>query len=112
MNKYEIIEDDGGTITMFVWDENEKCVFGAVVLPEDVKNCIEDVEDASAWDEDISLLESIQEEKGLDSIEAARQAFYENITSYEYGWNTIADNDGVYSEHMGGAGKDDFGIED
>lgn len=29
------------------------------------------------------------------------QVLYDEITSYEYGWNIIADNEGIYEERMG-----------
>ena len=37
------------------------------------------------------------------------QAVYDNITSYEYGWEVVADNDGVYYDKMGSSAHYEFG---
>lgn len=111
MNNYEIIEDNAGTITMFVRNEEGSLIFGSAVQPEDIQACIADVENAAAWDEDTNTLEYIQAEKDLENIKEARKALYENITSYQYGWKLIADNNGIYTQHMGYAGKQAFGLD-
>lgn len=33
------------------------------------------------------------------------QAIYENLTSFEYGWKVVADNEGIYPEKMGCAAQ-------
>lgn len=39
------------------------------------------------------------------------QAAYDKLISYEYGWAVIADQDGVYPERMGAAGRAALGEE-
>lgn len=111
MNNYEIIEDNAGTLNMYVWTEEGSLIFGSPVLPEDIQLCIADVEHAAAWDEDLEMLCYLMEEKELATLEEAREAYYENLTGYEYGWSLIADNDDIYTSHMGGAGMQAFGLD-
>lgn len=111
MNNYKIIEDNAGTLHMYVWNEEGSLIFGSPVLPEDIQLCIADVEDAATWDEDSEMLSYLMEEKELATLEEAREAYYENLTGYEYGWSLIADNDGIYSSCMGGAGMQAFGLD-
>ena len=37
------------------------------------------------------------------------QAAYDELTSYEYGWTVVADNEGVYYDRMGAAAQRVFG---
>lgn len=111
MNNYKIIEDNAGTLHMYVWNEEGSLIFGSPVLPEDIQLCIADVEDAATWDEDSEMLCYLMEEKELATLEEAREAYYENLTGYEYGWSLISDNDGIYSSCMGGAGMQAFGLD-
>lgn len=108
---YEIIEDNAGTLHMYVRDEEGILIFSSPVQADDIQNCITDVEDAAAWDEDMEMLCYLMEEKELESLEEAREAYYDNLTSYEYGWNLIADKAGIYASHMGGAGMQAFSLD-
>lgn len=108
---YEIIEDNAGTLHMYVRDEEGILIFGSPVQADDIQNCITDVENAAVWDEDMEMLCYLMEEKELESLEEARVAYYESLTGYEYGWSLIADNDGIYASHMGYAGMQAFGLD-
>lgn len=110
MNNYEIIEDNAGTLHMYVWNEEGSLIFGSPVREEDIQPCIDDVEDAAAWDEDMEMLAYLMEEKELSTLEEAREAYYDSLTGYEYGWHLIADNDGIYASYMGAAGMQAFGL--
>lgn len=110
MTNYEIIEDNAGTLHMYVWNEEGSLIFGSPVRPEDIQSCIADVEDAAAWDEDLEMLCYVMDEKQLATLEEAREAYYENLTGYEYGWSLIADNAGIYASYMGAAGMQAFGL--
>jgi hypothetical protein len=46
-----------------------------------------------------------------DGNENNPQAVYDNIVSFEYGWEIVADNDGIYPDKMGCAARLEFGIE-
>lgn len=45
-----------------------------------------------------------------DGNEDNPQAVYDNIVSFEYGWEIVADNDGMYPDKMGCAACFEFGI--
>lgn len=77
MRKYEVIEDNGGGLTLVVFNKNGK-----------VDNPVTD------W----------------DGNEDNPQAVYDNIVSFEYGWEIVADNDGMYPDKMGCAACFEFGI--
>ena len=68
------------------------------------------MEDAAAWDEDTEMLAYLMEEKELSTLEEAREAYYDSLTGYEYGWHLIADNEGIYASYMGAAGMQAFGL--
>ena len=74
--------------------EDENVVYFASIRPEDVLSCTESPEDWNCWDGN--------EENG--------QECYDDLTSSEYGWKIIADNEGVYAERMGAAGQEAFSI--
>lgn len=112
MNNYEIIEDNAGTLHMYVRNEEGSLIFASPVRPEDIQTCLADVENSKAWDEDMNLLCYLMEEKELNSLEEAREAYYENLTGYEYGWSIIADNEGIYPASMGAAGMEAFNLDD
>ena len=75
MKRYEVIEDNGGGLYKFIFDE--------------AGNIIE-----NEW----------------DNCGADPQEEYSQITSYEYGWKIVADNDGIYPRRMGGAARAEFAI--
>lgn len=101
MKKYEVIEDNGGGLTLVTFDENGtvdylhtgyEYVVGSLTMDlEALKNGDNPVED---W----------------DGNEENPQKVYDNIISYEYGWKIVADNDGIYPNKMGGAACTEFGI--
>ena len=109
--RYEVIEDNGGGLHLAVFDDNNKVAYihsgyeytkGSLVSSiEELKsdnNCMEN------WDGNCG---GVKWEFGTDP-----QALYDNITSYEYGWKIVADNNGIYSDKMGYAAKFEFGMEE
>lgn len=110
-NTYQVIEDNAGNLFMFVWNEEGEIIFAAEVAARDINNCIADVENAASWDEDTDALNYFMERDELENIEDARQARYDELTSCEYGWNIVADEEGIYDEHMGAAACEAFEIE-
>ena len=100
MKKYEVIEDNGGGLTLVVFDTDGNVEYlhsgyeySVGALQADIASLVED--DASTWD-------------GNDEYP---QVTYDDMTSDEYGWKIIADNDGIYPDEMGIAGCKEFGIE-
>lgn len=112
---YQIFEDDGGTLYMYVWTnaKRETLAFASPVLPCDIAACIEDVANAETWDEDLDSLACALGEDDItsaDQLPAAREAHYYHLTDYDYGVTLVADNEGIYPEHMGCAAREAFGI--
>lgn len=89
---------------MFVFAGTE-CLFASPVLPEAVADRIADINNASAWDEDMTMLEEIMEEKGLETLAEARSAYFQSLTYEEHGWKVIIDTGEIYREEMNEAGK-------
>lgn len=101
MKKYEVIEDNGGGLTLVVFNENGEVeylhtgyeyVIGK--LSDDLKYLKDGDDPANDW----------------DGNEENPQEIYDNITSFEYGWEIVADNDGIYPNKMGIAACLEFKI--
>ena len=54
---------------------------------------------------------TFDEASGWDSQLDNPQEHYDNLTSFEFGWQIVADLDGVYPDRMGRAAEMVFGIE-
>ena len=102
MKKFEVLEDNGGGLTLFVFDENGKVEYahtGFEYIPGELKNCIEELKnDANPieeWDNNMDDFENV----------------YDSFTEEERengGWELVADNDGFYYEKMGASAKIEF----
>lgn len=102
MRKYEVIEDNGGGLTLVVFDENgnvnylhNKYEHGTPgKLVNDLKLLNNGADPKSEW----------------DGNEENPQGTYDNIMSSDHGWQIVADNDGIYPKKMGCAACREFGI--
>lgn len=95
-NKYQVIEDNGGGMYVFFFD-GDRVILG-----------IENVEYAQPGDLDNINLDEVETwDSQLDDPQAA----YDNITSFEFGWSVVSDQDGVYPDRMGRAAEIVFQIE-
>ena len=98
--KFEIIEDNGGGLTLVIFDDSNEVSYlhtGYEYISGQLTNDLTELangSDPSTW----------------DGCEDDPQEIYDNITSFEYGWEIIADNNGIYPEVMGTAGQIEFGI--
>ena len=101
--KFVIIEDNGGGLTLVVFDDNDsnKVVFlrseYEYILGKLTNDLIElaNGSDPSTW----------------YGCEENPEEIYNDFLSHEYGWEIIADNSGLYYSKMGAAGRLEFGIE-
>ena len=99
--KFNIIEDNGGGLTLVIFDDSNEVSYlhtgYEYILGQLTYDLIQLANglDPSTW----------------DGCEDDPQEIYDNITSFEYGWEIIADNDGIYPQKMGAAGCLEFGIE-
>lgn len=89
--QYQVIEDNGGGVYLFVFGEA-----GAVTQ---VIGNLEYAEPGSL--DNLSLDEARTWEGLLDDPQAA----YDDLAKFDFGWQVIADQDGVYPDRMGRAGQ-------
>jgi len=93
---YQVIEDNAGGMYLFFF-KGDKVVLG-----------LENIEFAQPGDLDnITLKEAKTWESRLDDP----QAHYDDLTSHEFGWQVVADQDGVYPDRMGRAAEIVFSVE-
>lgn len=109
--EWAVMEDNGGTLHMWVKDANGEYVFASPVRPEDVAKCIEDAENASAWDEDLTMLQQIMDERSC-TAKKARAAYVEDLRGTEASGNgrekTVMSKDGIDYAALGEAGLQAF----
>lgn len=109
MRKFEVIEDNGGGLILAVFNSEGKVdyihsgyEYTQGQLQIDLEALRNGDNPTNDWDGNCGGLEW---EYGTDP-----QAIYNNIISYEYGWEIVVDNDGIYPEKMGSAAHDEFNI--
>lgn len=94
---YVVIEDNAGGMYLFFFSPNDEVILG-----------LENIEFAQPGDLDgITLDEAQTWERQLDDP----QAHYDDITSFEFGWSVVADQDGVYPDRMGAAAQIVYAID-
>ena len=102
---YQVIEDNGGGLHLAVFNGDE-CIWyasGYEYIPDNLR------EDIAALQDGADPLQDSWESDLLDDY--TPQQLYNELTSYEYGWQIIADDAGVYPERMGAAGQRAFGLD-
>lgn len=99
MKKYEVIEDNGGGLTLVVFGNNGNVEYLHTGYEYNVGQLAEDL---------IALQNGDNPAIEWEGNEESPQEMYDNITSYEYGWEVVADNDGIYSDKMGSAATEEF----
>lgn len=103
MRKYKVIEDNGGGLTLVVFGENGEVKYlcdgyqfrekGSLI--NDI-NALKNGEDPSYWDGNVD----------------DPQAAYDEINSFDFGFEVVADEDGIYPNKMGVAASLEFGIDE
>ena len=99
--KFIIIEDNGGGLTLVVFDDNGSISYLRTgyeyILGRLTNDLIElaNGSDPSTW----------------YNCEENPEEIYNDFLFHEYGWEIIADNNGLYPDKMGAAGRLEFGIE-
>ena len=102
MKKYEVIENNGGGLMLVVFGENGNVEYLHTGYECNVGQLSNDL---------FALLDGSDPANEWDGNEENPQEMYDNITSHEYGWEIVADNDGIYPDDMGAAAKFEFNIE-
>ena len=104
---YQVLEDNGGGLHLAVFSSDDECIWWGSGyehspdrLPEDIA-ALQDGADPvqDGWEPDLP-----------DGC--TPQQLYDELTSYEYGWEIIADELDTYPWRMGAAGKRTFRLDD
>ena len=98
--KFIIIEDNGGGLTLVVFDDNGSISYlrtGYEYILGQLTNDLIELANGSAPSTWYNCEENPEE-------------IYNDFLSHEYGWEIIADNDRLYSDKMGVTGRLEFGI--
>ena len=105
---YQVLEDNGGGLHLAVFGTDDECIYYASGLEHlpgtDVQKMLQALRDGAhpvddGWESDLP-----------DGYTAQR--LYDELTSYEYGWEIIADETNTYPYRMGIAGRKAFGLDD
>lgn len=102
MRKYEVIEDNSGGLTLAVFNENGNVEY--------LHSGYEYGNPGNLMTDIILLRNGADPVRDWEGNEENPQAVYDNITSFEYGWEIVADNDGIYPDKMGCAARKEFGL--
>lgn len=101
MRRYKVIEDNGGGLHLAVFAESGEVEYLHTGYEYVNGQLINDLK---------ALKEGDNPAEDWEGNEENPQAVYDNITSFENGWNIVADNDGIYPDKMGRAACLEFGI--
>ena len=93
---WQVIEDDGGGLHLAVFDGDKAIYFSS---GQEIHGTLQD---------DLAALRGGDDTSSWEQQTDDPQAAYDELTSYESGWLVIADQDGVYLDRMGAAGKGAF----
>lgn len=102
MRKYEVIEDNSGGLTLAVFNENGNVEY--------LHSGYEYSNPGKLMNDIILLRNGADPVRDWEGNVENPQAVYDNITSFEYGWEIVADNDGMYPDKMGCAAREEFGL--
>ena len=96
--KFAVYEDNGGGLHLVVWDKNKIYVFHGYEyahgnLAEDLKTLLNKGFNINNWD---------NEEDG--------KSFLKEVENSQYGYELVADNEGIYWDDMGGNAKYEFKV--
>lgn len=98
--KFVIIEDNGGGLTLVVFDDNGSISYlrtGYEYILGQLTN-------------DLIELTNGSDPLTWEGCEENPEEIYNDFLFHEYGWEIIADNDGLYPDKIGAAGRLEFGI--
>lgn len=101
MKRFEVIENNGGSLMLAVFDNDGKVEYLHDGYEGSQGDLIADLKALEAGGDPV---------KDWDGNEDFPQWYYDQGTSFETGWAVVADNDGIYPEKMGCAARREFGI--
>ena len=103
---YQVLEDNGGGLHLAVFD-GDACIWYASGHEHHPGGLQEDI---AALKEGSHPIKDKWESDLPDGYTA--QQLYDELTSYEYGWEIITDESDTYPDRMGAAGRTVFGLDD
>lgn len=111
MKEYKVIEDNGGGLALVVFAEDGETVeyihagyeYNPGQLTEDLEALKNGDDPAREWDGN-----ELDGTEGIENPEDMESWFPWNQKGV--GWETVADNGGIYPEDMGAAARAEFGI--
>lgn len=105
--RYQVIEDNGGGLYLFVFGGRGKIVYASSG---------HEYRPGSLTSDDLPALEAGYDTATWESNEDDPQAAYNTLTSYEYGWQIVAEGGPgrrkLYPGRMGRAAQIEFGVTD
>ena len=104
---YQVLEDNGGGLHLAIFDGDDECIWYASGYEHHPDNLLEDI---AALRDGGHPLQDGWESDLPDGY--TPQQLYDELTSYEYGWEIIADESATYPDRMGAAGRTVFGLDD
>lgn len=109
---YIIIEDNAGTLHMFV-THGSRTVFASPVPTESIRPCIDNIDVAACWNEDKDLLENYlgHDIRNDKDARKARNLYFADTASH-VGNNIVATRHELNTSVMGAAARLAFGIND
>lgn len=103
-NTYQIIEDNGGGLSLYVFDTSGNVVDGIYDLSFAQDGEYNQVRAELAAD-------PLTEIAGWDGHLENAQVDYDSLTNYECGWTVVCDNGTLYPDRMGRAAERYFAID-
>ena len=98
---WQVIEDNGGGLYLAVFDEQDNCIYYASGYEHNEAGLRADVQALREGQHPIR--------DGWEGSADDPQAAYDGLISYAYAWTVVADDEGVYYDHMGAAAQRVFG---
>ncbi len=101
--QWEAIEDNGGGLHLAVIEDNY-CIYFASGYEHTDGNLSRDIAGLRAGDHPVRDGWDVVSDGNPDDM-------YSVLISHEYGWQVVADQDGVYPDRMGAAARREFKVE-
>lgn len=120
MKKFEVIEDNAGSLTLMVYADNRESVeyvhngYESIpgALKEDMEKLKIGADPVNEWDhnllDDSNLIASVKAYRNADPTETE---FWFPEEEKGSGWEVVADNRGYYEERMGASAKQELYID-
>lgn len=100
--RFEVIEDNGGGLHLYIFDHNGRVTHAFHNWEYQKPGCLA---------ENVAFLRAGGQVDAWDNNDPHPQADYDTLTSYPYGYQIVADHAGTYPARMGRAAMLGFNVE-